>query len=371
VEGRVRRHDPRPDAPPRPTGWTGRASGFTLDEGLSRAVQTIFKRLFDDELIYRADGSSTGARAAARAVGHRGGPPEDDGELVPPLRDGADAIVVATTRVETMLGDTGIAVHPMTSRYAHLVGPPRSSCDRGPAHPGGGRRARRPELRTGALKSPRRRPQRLRDRPPPRTCRCRSVMDEGAVIANTGTRSTAWTRFAHARRPRGAARPGADRRGRSGRTRTASGHCSRCDTVVEPRLSKQWFVKSSRWPGAAGEAVRERPGHGPPKELEKRYFDWVDNMHDWTISPSCGGGTGSRSVRPRRRSALCWPGRAAAVRGRRAGRGTPDVLDTWSPRAWPSSTFGWPDRHRRPAALLPDVGVGHGLTTSCSSGSPG
>jgi len=97
---------------------------FTMDEGLSRAVQTIFKRLYDDGLIYRANRISNWCPRCLTAlsdieVNHE----DDDGELVS-IRygDGDDAIVVATTRAETMLGDTAVAVHPDDERYAHLVG---------------------------------------------------------------------------------------------------------------------------------------------------------------------------------------------------------------------------------------------------------
>ena len=116
--------------------WT--RERFTMDEGLSRAVQTIFKRLFDDGLIYRAERIINWCPRCLTAlsdieVDHT----DDDGELVS-IRygDGDDSIVVATTRVETMLGDTAVAVHPDDPRYAHLVGRDgRTAADR-PAHPG-------------------------------------------------------------------------------------------------------------------------------------------------------------------------------------------------------------------------------------------
>ena len=127
--------------------WT--RERFTMDEGLSRAVQTIFKRLYDDGLIYRAERIINWCPRCLTAlsdieVDHA----DDDGELVS-IRygDGDDSIVVATTRAETMLGDTAVAVHPDDERYRHLVGTrDRAAADR-PAHPGRGRRARRPGVR--------------------------------------------------------------------------------------------------------------------------------------------------------------------------------------------------------------------------------
>ena len=144
---------------------------FTMDEGLSRAVQTIFKRLYDDGLIYRAERIINWCPRCLTAlsdieVEHS----EDDGELVS-IRygDGDDSIVVATTRAETMLGDTAVAVHPDDERYAHLIGTRGRAAAHRPPDPGRRRRARRPGVRhrrgqghAGA------RPQRLRDRPAPR-----------------------------------------------------------------------------------------------------------------------------------------------------------------------------------------------------------
>ena len=121
-----------------------------MDEGLSRAVLTIFKRLFDDGLIYRAERIINWCPRCLTAlsdieVEHT----EDEGELVS-IRygDGDDAIVVATTRAETMLGDTAVAVHPDDERYRHLVGPEvRAAADR-PAYPD--HRRRRTSIRRSA-----------------------------------------------------------------------------------------------------------------------------------------------------------------------------------------------------------------------------
>ena len=122
---------------------------FTMDEGLSRAVQTIFKRLFDDGLIYRAERIINWCPRCLTAlsdieVDHS----DDEGELVS-IRygDGDTSIVVATTRAETMLGDTAVAVHPDDERYTALVGHDgRAPADR-PADPDRRRRPRRPRVR--------------------------------------------------------------------------------------------------------------------------------------------------------------------------------------------------------------------------------
>ena len=318
---------------------------FTLDEGLSRAVQTIFKRLFDDDLIYRAERIINWCPRCHTAlsdieVDHA----EDEGELVS-IRygDGEDSVVVATTRVETMLGDTGVAVHPDDERYAHLVG-------REIELPIAGRRIPvvaddhvDPSFGTGAVKvTPAHDPNdfeigRRHGLPMP------SILDEGAVVTGTGTRFDGMDRFV----ARDAVREELRAQGRIVAEKRpyhhSVGHCSRCDTVIEPRLSLQWFVRVAPLAQAAARAVRDGRTTIHPKELEKRYFDWVDNMHDWTISRQLWWG----------HRIPVWYGPAGEVvcvgpdERPPAGPGwrqDEDVLDTWfSSGLWPFSTLGWPD----------------------------
>jgi len=315
---------------------------FTLDEGLSRAVQTIFKRLFDDGLIYRAERIINWCPNCRTAlsdieVDHE----EVDGELVS-LRygDGDDAIVVATTRVETMLGDTAVAVHPDDERYAHLVG-------REVELPIVGRRipivaddGADPAVGTGAVKvTPAHDPNdfaigQRHDLPMP------VIMDEQGVIANTGTRFDGMDRFV----AREAVREELRRQGRVVAEKRphphAIGHCSRCGTVVEPRLSLQWFVRVEPLAKAAGDAVRDGRVLIHPKEQEPRWFGWVDNMHDWCISRQLWWG----------HRIPVWYGPGGEVVCVGPDEQPPDgwtqdedVLDTWfSSALWPFSTLGWP-----------------------------
>ena len=144
---------------------------FTMDEGLSRAVQTIFKRLYDDGLIYRAERIINWCPRCLTAlsdieVDHS----DEDGELVS-IRygDGDDSVVVATTRAETMLGDTAVAVHPDDRPLRPPGRPGGRAAAVQPAHPGRRRPARRPGVRhRRGQGDPGARPGRLRDRPPPR-----------------------------------------------------------------------------------------------------------------------------------------------------------------------------------------------------------
>jgi valyl-tRNA synthetase len=120
----------------------------------------------------------------------------------------------------------------------------------------------------------------------------------------------------------------------------AVGHCSRCDTTVEPRLSKQWFVKVAPLAKAAGDAVRSGQVKIEPPELAPRYFDWVDNMHDWCISRQLWWGHRIPVwYGPNGEVAVVGPGEEAPV----GWEQDPDVLDTWfSSALWPFSTLGWP-----------------------------
>jgi valyl-tRNA synthetase len=324
--------------------WT--RERFTLDEGLSRAVQTIFKRLFDDDLIYRAERIINWCPRCHTAlsdieVDHH----DDEGELVS-IRygDGEDSVVVATTRVETMLGDTGVAVHPDDERYAHLVGREIELPIVGRKIPVVADEHVDPAFGTGAVKvTPAHDPNdfeigRRHNLPMP------SVMDEAAVITGTGTRFDGMDRFA----AREAVREELRAQGRIVAEKRpyvhAVGHCSRCDTVVEPRLSLQWFVRVEPLAKAAGDAVRDGRTTIHPKELEKRFFDWVDNMHDWTISRQLWWGHRIPVWYGPSGEVVCVGPDEQPPSGE-GWRQDEDVLDTWfSSGLWPISTLGWPDK---------------------------
>ena len=256
-----------------------------MDEGLSRAVQTIFKRLYDDGLIYRAERIINWCPRCLTAlsdieVDHS----DDDGELVS-IRygDGDDSIVVATTRAETMLGDTAVAVHPDDERYQHLVGKTVELPLTGRRIPIVADAHVDPAFGTGAVKvTPAHDPNdfeigRRHDLP------VLAVMDERGVITAPGP-FQGLDRF----EARPAIVPALREDGRIVReTRPyvhAVGHCSRCATTVEPRLSLQWFVSVAPLAKAAGDAVRDGRVQLSPPEMNARYFGWVDDMHDWCIS---------------------------------------------------------------------------------------
>jgi valyl-tRNA synthetase len=320
--------------------WT--RERFTMDGGLSRAVQTIFKNLFDDGLIYRAERIINWCPRCLTAlsdieVEHS----DDEGELVS-IRygEGDDSIVVATTRAETMLGDTAVAVHPDDDRYRHLVGTAVELPLTGRSIPIVADEHVDPAFGTGAVKvTPAHDPNDFeigrRHGLPSIT-----VLNEHGVITAHGPfegldRFEARPAVVAALRAEG--RIAAEKRPYV----HAVGHCSRCGTVVEPRQSLQWFVKVGPLARAAGDAVRDGRVRIVPHDLTARYFAWVDDMHDWCISRQLwwghripvyyGPGGEVRCVGPDEEPPEGWTQDS-------------DVLDTWfSSGLWPFSTLGWPD----------------------------
>ena len=329
---------------------------FTMDDGLSRAVRTIFKRLYDAGLIYQAERLVNWSPVLKTAISDLEVKYEDvEGELVSfrygSLEDTQPHIVVATTRVETMLGDTAIAVHPDDDRYRALVGTtlPHPFLDREILIVADGHVD--PEFGTGAVKvTPAHDPNDfeigMRHNLPMPT-----MMDERGQIADTGTRFDGMDRFD----ARVAVREALAAEGRIvAETRPylhSVGHSERSGEPIEPRLSLQWWVKVESLAKAAGDAVRNGDTVIHPKSLEPRWFGWVDDMHDWCISrqlwwghriPIWHGPNGEKvCVGPDETPPPGW-------------EQDPDVLDTWfSSALWPFSTLGWPDRTPELAKFYP------------------
>ncbi|MET4921285.1 valine--tRNA ligase [Streptomyces sp. PSRA5] len=318
---------------------------FTMDEGLSDAVQTIFKRLFDDGLIYRAERIINWCPRCLTAISDiEVEYQDDDGELVSiKYGDGDETLVVATTRAETMLGDTAVAVHPDDARYAHLVGRRIKLPLTDRTIPVVADTHVDPEFGTGAVKvTPAHDPNdfeigRRHDLPNI------TVMDERAVITVPGPfqgldRFEARSTIVAALRAEG--RIVAEKRPYV----HSVGHCSRCKTTVEPRLSLQWWVKVETLAKAAGDAVRDGRVTIHPKEMESRYFAWMDNLNDWNISRQLWWGHRIPVWHGPDGETVCVGPNEEPPTGEGWHQDT-DVLDTWfSSGLWPFSTLGWPEQ---------------------------
>ncbi len=317
---------------------------FTMDEGLSKAVLEIFKRLYDAELIYRAERIINWCPRCLTAlsdieVEHS----DDSGEFVQ-VRYGDDAvsIVVATTRAETMMGDGAVAVHPDDPRYRDLVGKMVLLPLVNRMIPIIADELVDPEFGTGAVKVTGAHDPNDFEMAMRHGIEMPIIMNEHGVMANSGTRFDGMDRFE-------ARKEVVEELRKMGRIVSekrpyihAVGHCQRCDTTVEPRLSKQWFVKVAPLAKAAGDAVRDGRIKIEPEELAPRYFDWIDNMHDWCISRQLWWGHQIPVYYgPNGEVVVCGPDDkppAGYVQD-------PDVLDTWfSSGLWPFSTLGWPDK---------------------------
>ena len=320
---------------------------FTMDKGLSRAVQTIFKNLYDQGLIYRANRLVNWSPVLETAVSDIEVVYKDvEGELVSirygSLDDDEPHVIVATTRVETMLGDVAVAVHPDDERYADLVG---TTLD----HPFLPERKMivvaddyvDPEFGTGAVKiTPAHDPNDYAlgvrhnlDMP--------TVMDSKGHISGTGTQFDGMDRF----EARVKIREALAEQGRIVAEKRpyvhSVGHSERSGEPIEPRLSLQWFVKVEQLAKMAGDAIREGDTTIHPKSAEPRYFEWVDDMHDWCISRQLWWGHRIPIFYGPDGDIVCVGPDEQAPEGYEQD---PDVLDTWfSSALWPFSTMGWPD----------------------------
>ncbi|WP_234812043.1 valine--tRNA ligase [Mycolicibacterium brumae] len=320
---------------------------FTMDDGLSRAVRTIFKRLYDAGLIYRAERLVNWSPVLQTAISDLEVKYADvEGELVSfrygSMNDNEPHIVVATTRLETMLGDTAIAVHPDDERYRDLVGKtlPHPYVDRAIAivadtHVD-------PEFGTGAVKvTPAHDPNDfeigLRH-----NLAMPTIMDTAGRIADTGTQFDGMDRF----EARVAVREALAAEGRIVAEKRpylhSVGHSERSGEPIEPRLSLQWWVRVESMAKAAGDAVRCGDTVIHPQSLEPRWFAWVDDMHDWCISRQLWWGHRIPIWHGPDGQTVCVGPDETPPEG---WEQDPDVLDTWfSSALWPFSTMGWPER---------------------------
>ena len=317
---------------------------FTMDEGLSKAVLTIFKRLYDQNLIYRAERIINWCPRCLTALSDIEVEHSDvDGEFVS-IRygEGENQITIATTRPETMLGDGAVAVNPNDPRYASMIGKEvlLPLVDR--MIPIIADELVDPDFGTGAVKVTAAHDPNDFEMARRHNVPMVVIMNENAVMEGTGTQFDGMDRFearvAVVEELRRLGRVVAEKRPYT----HSVGHCSRCTTIVEPRLSLQWFVKVAPLAKAAGDAVRDGRVKIEPAELAPRYFEWVDNMHDWCISRQLWWG--------HRIPVWYGPNGEVLVLGadEKAPEGyvqDPDVLDTWfSSALWPFSTLGWPDK---------------------------
>ena len=334
---------------------------FTMDETLSRAVKEVFIRLYDEGLIYKGKYIINWCPRCETALANDEVEySEENGNLWYiryPLTDGSGYLVVATTRPETMLGDTAVAVNPRDDRYQHLVGKEVELPLTGRKIPILEDDYVDMEFGTGCVKvTPAHDPNDFeigqRHNLPQIL-----IMDEQAVMNSAaGKEFVGLDRFA-CREKVVKLLTQQDLLEKIESYTHSVGHCYRCDTVVEPYLSDQWFVKMKPLAGPAIEVVEKDEVRFQPERWTKVYMHWMNNIRDWCISRqiwwghripvyycnSCG-----KMIVAKEMPSVC------PECGSNSFHQDEDVLDTWfSSWLWPFSTLGWPDETEDLKRYLP------------------
>ena len=342
--------------------WT--RTRFTLEPALSRAVREVFVRLYEKDLIYRGNYIINWCPRCLTALSDEEAEGEEtNGKLYHlkyPLADGSGHIAVATTRPETMLGDTAVAVHPKDARYARLVGTEIDLPLTGRRIPIVADDYVDPEFGSGAVKiTPAHDPNdfelaRRRGIAALNVMTPDAHMNENVPSAYRGLdRFEARKRVVDAFKELGLLEKVEDHR-------HSVPHCYRCDTVVEPRLSEQWFVRMKPLAEPALAAARDGRLRFTPERWTKVYEHWLENIRDWCISRQlwwghripvwyCRSTTCVREAIVAREDPTVCPHCGSTELEQ-----DPDVLDTWfSSWLWPFSTLGWPDQTEDLKAFYP------------------
>ncbi|HZA97939.1 MAG TPA: valine--tRNA ligase [Gemmatimonadales bacterium] len=342
---------------------------FTLDEGLSRAVREVFVRLHEQGLVYRGHYIINWCPRCLTALSNEEVEKEEvDGRLWHlryPLGDSSGYVTVATTRPETMLGDAGVAVHPQDERYRGLVGQQLRLPLVGRLIPIVADAAVDPIFGSGAVKvTPAHDPADFEIGRRHQLPSIDIMTPEARISLAAPDRFQSLDRY-EARRRVVAELESAGLLERVEDHRHAVGHCYRCGTVVEPRLSDQWFVRMEPLARPALAAYRGGTLRLVPERRGDDYTGWLEGIRDWCISrqlwwghripvwyceaPACGRISVSRT------DLDACPGCGGVVRQ------DEDVLDTWF-SSWlvPFSSLGWPDRTRDLTTFYP----GHTLVSA-------
>ena len=328
---------------------------FTMDEGLSRAVKEVFIKLYNDGLIYRGEyivnwcphDKTALADDEVNHIDKKG----KIWEIKYRIKDTDDYVIIATTRPETMLGDTGVAVNPNDERYKHLIGKKVILPLMNREIPVVADEYVDIEFGTGVVKmTPSHDPNDFEVAK--RTgLEFINIFTEDAHVNSNGGKYEGLERFA----ARKAILADLEAEGLLVGTKEhnhAVGHCYRCDSIIEPRVSTQWFVKMEPLAKRALEVVKNGQIQITPKRWEKVYYNWLENIRDWTISrqiwwghriPAYYAEDGTvfvaRNMEEAKAQAKEKFGKEVSLREET------DVLDTWfSSALWPFSTLGWPDK---------------------------
>lgn len=323
---------------------------FTMDEGCNKAVKEVFVNLYNKGLIYRGERIINWCPCCLTSISDAEVEYEDQAgsfwHLRYPLSDGSEYIEMATTRPETMLGDTAVAVNPNDERYKDYVGKTVILPIVHREIPIIADEYVDMEFGTGVVKiTPAHDPNDfevgLRHHLP-----VINVLTEDAKIVDEYEKYAGLDRY----EARKAIVADLEAEGALVKIEPHDhnvGTCYRCHTTVEPRVSKQWFVKMEELAGPAIEAVKSGKTRFVPEHFDKTYYHWLENIKDWCISRQLWWGHRipafycdccNEVVVTKENKAVC-------PKCGKEMRQDPDTLDTWfSSALWPFSTLGWPDK---------------------------
>ena len=327
---------------------------FTMDEGCSKAVREVFVTLYEKGLIYQGDRITNWCPRCNTALSDIEVEHEDSaGKLYHvryPLQENPDEYVtVATTRPETILGDTGVAVNPADERYAAVIGKNLVLPIVGRVLPIIADEYVDPAFGTGAVKvTPAHDPNDFDMGQRHNLPTIRVIGNKGTMTAEAGDAYAGLDRY-ECRKKLVADLDAAGYLVKIDEHAHAVGHCQRCNTVVEPLVSKQWFVRMQPLAEPAMEVVRAGRTEFVPERFTKTYMNWLENIRDWCISrqiwwghriPAWYCADCGQTIVSRQDLTAC-PHCGGKIDQ------DPDVLDTWfSSALWPFSTMGWPDQTR-------------------------
>jgi valyl-tRNA synthetase len=337
---------------------------FTMDEKCSLAVRTVFAHLYEKGLIYRGDFIINWCPRCLTALSDLEVEHEEiSGKLhyvKYPIEGTDDFITVATTRPETILGDTAVAVHPEDERYRHLIGKTAILPIIGRHMPIVADEYVDPSFGTGAVKvTPAHDPNdfeigKRHDLPSV------TVIDENAVMTAEAGKYQGMDRY----ECRKAILDDLEALGllvKIEENPHSVGHCSRCDTAIEPLLSRQWFVRMKPLAEPAMQVVEDGKIRFVPERFKSTYMHWLENIHDWCISRQLWWGHRIPAwyCDECEHITVAVDAPAACEKcGNKQIHQDTDVLDTWfSSALWPFSTLGWPEqtpelKHFYPTSVL-------------------
>ena len=333
---------------------------FTMEEDVSEAVKEVFVKLYEDDLIYKGEYIVNWCPKDKTALADDEIDHEEKESFIwhiaYQVKDSDIKLIVATTRPETMLGDTGVAVNPNDDRYKSLIGKTVILPLMNREIPIVSDEYVDMEFGTGVVKmTPSHDPN---DFEVAKRCNLKyiNILTEDAKINENGGKYVGLDRF----EARKQILKDLEEQGllvKTEKHNNSIGHCYRCKTIIEPRVSKQWFVRMQPLAKKAIEVVKNKQIILEPQRMEKIYYNWLENIRDWCISRQIWWGHQIPAYYDQ--NGNMYVAKSIEEAYKKAPNGAVltqenDVLDTWfSSALWPFSTMGWPKETKDMETFFP------------------